>query len=603
MSWGTPWAWAGLAGLALPILIHLLHRAPARRQPFPSLRFVDASRLPPRRRTRLHDVPLLLVRLAILTFAVLALAGPMISRATRAPQSPRVVRAIVLDTSPSMHRAIAITIPDTTPPAVRARATAQKNDGTPGPGDIGTIGNAPGSSGTLAVDSARRIAASLASDGATAMLIATAHPRTAVAGAVRWLATQTGAGEIVIVSDFQRGTIDSADVQGIPAAIGVRLIPVDGAAMRREYTMDAPFPARSVRVRAATPTETEFTWLARTAGDTSRARGDVVGAVRGAGSDAATGARVVIDASATDRASVLRMLSAVIGDRAATDMGTGTIWGASSASGASGALTPRVQAPRTERTVRVRFPATSATSATSETSVTSAVASAGSRAPDAQAASALGGGDTASSVDRDTTTLSDTASAWMTTIVAALSEDALLAETARDVELRAVDARDGSDSRGSGLVVARNAAFEPVVVATGSRDHTTLELVVHDAPNGLAAAALFVALERTLHDTAPDPGERDPERIDPAVVRRWNRSADTGALASQSTARPAADESNERAGDEHATARSLARWFWLAALLLLGIETWMRRRADGASVERQSADPAPTARMNAEPAA
>ncbi|HYW49375.1 MAG TPA: BatA domain-containing protein, partial [Gemmatimonadaceae bacterium] len=103
MIWRNPWAWTGLLLLALPVLIHLLSRAPADVRPFPSLRFVDPSRLSPRRRTRPRDVLLLLVRLGILVAAVAALAGPVFLTARRTA-TPRVVRAIVLDTSASMQQ-------------------------------------------------------------------------------------------------------------------------------------------------------------------------------------------------------------------------------------------------------------------------------------------------------------------------------------------------------------------------------------------------------------------------------------------------------------------------------------------------------------------
>lgn len=76
MTWLQPWAWLGLGALVVPIVIHLFSRRPARTEPFPSLRFLTATELRPTRRTRLSDWPLLLVRLAILTAAVIALAQP-----------------------------------------------------------------------------------------------------------------------------------------------------------------------------------------------------------------------------------------------------------------------------------------------------------------------------------------------------------------------------------------------------------------------------------------------------------------------------------------------------------------------------------------------
>ena len=76
MQWLNPWAWTGLVLLAVPIVVHLFSRKPPRIFDFPSLRFIEPSALRPTRRSSLHDIPLLLVRLAILGAAVMALAQP-----------------------------------------------------------------------------------------------------------------------------------------------------------------------------------------------------------------------------------------------------------------------------------------------------------------------------------------------------------------------------------------------------------------------------------------------------------------------------------------------------------------------------------------------
>ena len=106
MIWLNPWAWLGLLGVALPVLIHLLGRGHARVHRFPTLRFLGASRLLPTRRTRIHDLPLLLVRIGAVALAVAALAQPLVLTAKRARSLDRgLARAIVVDTSASMRRA------------------------------------------------------------------------------------------------------------------------------------------------------------------------------------------------------------------------------------------------------------------------------------------------------------------------------------------------------------------------------------------------------------------------------------------------------------------------------------------------------------------
>src|ERR1700749_1932101 len=100
MIWLNPWAWAGVIGVALPILIHLLGRGHAQVLKFPTLRFLDASRLLPTKRTRIHDPLLLAVRVAILLFAAAALAQPLVlTNGRKASLDRGLARAIIVDTS------------------------------------------------------------------------------------------------------------------------------------------------------------------------------------------------------------------------------------------------------------------------------------------------------------------------------------------------------------------------------------------------------------------------------------------------------------------------------------------------------------------------
>jgi hypothetical protein len=188
--WQNPWAWLGLAALALPVIIHLLGRGHARVQPFPTLRFLEASPLLPTRRTRVHDLVLLLVRLGILAAAVAALAQPLLLTAGRArSQGDALARAIVVDTSASMRRSTA--------------------------------------SGEHAIDAARREARRLAGEAQAVTTLETNAPSRALAGAVAWLGQQPSRGELVMVSDFQLGTVDSMDFANVPAGVGIRMLKVD----------------------------------------------------------------------------------------------------------------------------------------------------------------------------------------------------------------------------------------------------------------------------------------------------------------------------------------------------------------------------------------
>ena len=98
MIWLNPAAWIGLVAVAVPILIHILVQRSAERLPFPSLRFLQQTRLASIRRHVLEDVTLLAIRAAILAAAVAALAGPLLVTPTRRQAwNARVVQAIVLD--------------------------------------------------------------------------------------------------------------------------------------------------------------------------------------------------------------------------------------------------------------------------------------------------------------------------------------------------------------------------------------------------------------------------------------------------------------------------------------------------------------------------
>jgi hypothetical protein len=95
--WLAPLALTGLALVALPILIHLLARHRSRRLLFPTLRFLPTSQLAALRRRSIADWPLLVVRVLIITAAVIAAAAPVfVSAARRAAWDARLARAIVV---------------------------------------------------------------------------------------------------------------------------------------------------------------------------------------------------------------------------------------------------------------------------------------------------------------------------------------------------------------------------------------------------------------------------------------------------------------------------------------------------------------------------
>jgi Aerotolerance regulator N-terminal len=184
--WRNPWAWLGLAALALPVLIHLLGRGHARVQPFPSLRFLERSKLLPTRRARLHDIGLLAVRVGTLLAAVEALAQPFLgTRNLGRTSTTELARAILVDTSISMHRA---------------------------------------SNGGTALDVARRDAQRLASEAAPSLVVESSRPARELRGADAWLGRQTVRRELVVLSDFQTGSLTKADIGSVRPSTGIRLV-------------------------------------------------------------------------------------------------------------------------------------------------------------------------------------------------------------------------------------------------------------------------------------------------------------------------------------------------------------------------------------------
>lgn len=430
MTWLRPWAWIGAVTLLLPVLIHLLGRGRNVTHRFPSLRFIEQARLLPAQRSRLQDVPLLLLRLAVLLAAVAALAQPRWRRATIGEVPGRgVTRAVIIDTSASMQRA--------TPAGGIAQRVADER------------------------------AAELTAEAATSRQFRTASPQAAIPGAVSWLAGQSGRREVVVISDFQRGTLDSASVVSIPASVGVRLIPV------------AAIPANTVEQ----VTQQEGRLLRAT---------------------------VAPDSTAT----TIRWDSA---------SGTVTIpvvpW-----EGASGDSSAAAATLRAAMSLGVPLAATN---------------------PDTVVLIAP----TAPERDRRRAQAGPLRAPWMIALVAGLREESLLRALAgdgghaEDTLTPAVWSRDGA------------------ALLTAAADGSRLLLFLDDSIGSPFAAGLAATVLR-LQSAAPPLAEAESMTIDSARLRSWERAA--GAEVA-----PEAGDAPDAAG---------GRWLWLAVLLLLGAESWARRR-------------------------
>lgn len=210
MQWLNPWAWTGLVLLAVPIVVHLFSRKPPRVFDFPSLRFIEPSALRPTRRSSLHDIPLLLVRLAILGVAVMALAQPFrhasdrfdgasVSGARGAPGAP--ASTAIVEERP---------MPTTSGERVRI------------------VGD------TL----------QLTTDGTTGTTL-----RSTIARAVAWLRTRPAPRTLIVRSTFARSTLDSGDVAMLPVDLQLVLEPLPVAADSSRQAIASIPPALSTIAR------------------------------------------------------------------------------------------------------------------------------------------------------------------------------------------------------------------------------------------------------------------------------------------------------------------------------------------------------------------
>jgi len=98
----TPWFLAALAGLALPLYLHLLKRQTTKPKAVSSLMFYESRTQASTRHRRLRYFLLLSLRLLVLLLLILAFANPFINRDTASLASNRLV-LLVVDNSFSMR--------------------------------------------------------------------------------------------------------------------------------------------------------------------------------------------------------------------------------------------------------------------------------------------------------------------------------------------------------------------------------------------------------------------------------------------------------------------------------------------------------------------
>ena len=217
MSFLTPLFLMGLAGLAVPVIIHLIQRERKNVVQFPSLMFLQRIPYQSVQRRRIRNWPLLLLRLAALALIVAAFARPFFRRQALAEAAAQGAREVVVlvDSSYSMaygdrwSRAVALAHDQIGKigPTDRASIVFFSSGAdvalrsTPDRGRLNAAVNAgkPGS-GATRYGPALKLAGSIASESAL--------PRR----------------EVVLISDFQRTGWQGAE--GVRLPDGVALIPL-----------------------------------------------------------------------------------------------------------------------------------------------------------------------------------------------------------------------------------------------------------------------------------------------------------------------------------------------------------------------------------------
>ena len=252
----------GLAGLAVPVVIHLSKRGDAERTIFPAAALLMASAQVVRRRKSLAEIALLILRLLVVAGFVFALARPRVP-AWSAPADEKALAsvAIVIDDTPSMGVRAAV---DRTRMDESVAAAAAVLDRL----QDGSVVRVQAASG-LVLDGEVDLAAARAKIGALTPSPEAVPMAGALADAVKWLDSAPAPRELYVISDFQRSSWDGAS--GIPPWSDVRAHfvdlggepPGDWGVTSVRVTEDrvfrkVPFELR-VRVRASSTATRELT--------------------------------------------------------------------------------------------------------------------------------------------------------------------------------------------------------------------------------------------------------------------------------------------------------------------------------------------------------
>jgi len=237
MSFLAPLFFLALAGLAIPVLLHLTQREKKQIVRFPSLMFVRRIPYQSVRRRKIQNWLLLMVRLAALALIISAFARPLIERAT-IPLSVATAREVVilLDASYSMGFGDRWT---------RAQAAAREQIATLTASDRGSVVLFGSGAEILIRSTAERSRLDASVDAAAPGASATRFaPGLKVAGSI--LADSTlPRREVVLISDFQRGGWRGEEGARLPPGAVLTPVEVQSPAERPNLSVTGVTLARS----------------------------------------------------------------------------------------------------------------------------------------------------------------------------------------------------------------------------------------------------------------------------------------------------------------------------------------------------------------------
>jgi hypothetical protein len=238
MSFLAPLFFVALAGLAIPVLLHLTQREKKQVVRFPSLMFVRRIPYQSVRRRKIQNWLLLAVRLTALALLIFAFARPLILSGDTPPAPGTGAREVVIlvDTSYSMGYGDRWE---------RARASAHNEISKLQPSDRGSV--------VLFASGAEIALRSTAEQEALTAAVATAKPG---AAATRYAPALKVAGsilnestlprrEVILISDFQRGGWRGEEGARLPKGAILTPLPIQGVADRPNVTVTGVTLARS----------------------------------------------------------------------------------------------------------------------------------------------------------------------------------------------------------------------------------------------------------------------------------------------------------------------------------------------------------------------